>query len=67
MRNTQTYNGNDSKVTEALASYYFFQDDARFGGWQNYLTRSDDFHPFLLPHAPLGNALGTRVERAKHE
>jgi hypothetical protein len=46
MRHTQTYNGNDSKVTEALASYYFFQDDARFGGWQNYLLRSDDFTRF---------------------
>ncbi len=46
MRHTQTYNGNDSRFTEALASYYFFQDDARFGGWQNYLMRSDDFIAF---------------------
>jgi len=46
MRHTQTYNGNESKFTEALASYYFFQDDARFGGWQNYLLRSDDFIRF---------------------
>ena len=46
MRHTQTYNGNDSKFTEALATFYFFQDDARFGGWQNYLLRSDDFIRF---------------------
>lgn len=46
LRHTQTYNGNDSKLTEALASFYFFQDDARFGGWQNYLQRSDDFIAF---------------------
>jgi len=46
LRHTRTYNGNDSKLTEALESYYFFQDDARFGGWQNYLQRSDDFIRF---------------------
>jgi hypothetical protein len=46
LRHTQSYNGNDSKFTEALASFYFFQDDARFGGWQNYLQRSDDFIGF---------------------
>ena len=27
-------------------SYYFFRDDARFGGWQSYLQRSDDFIRF---------------------
>jgi len=43
LRHTQIYNGNDSKFTEALETYYFFQDDARFGGWQNYLQRSEDF------------------------
>ena len=43
MRHTRAYNGQDSRFTEALATYYFFQNDARFGGWQNYLQRSDDF------------------------
>lgn len=43
MRHTQVYNGNDGKFTEALATYYYFQDDARFGGWQSYMQRSDDF------------------------
>ena len=46
MRHTQTYNGHDSSFTEALDSYYFFRDDARFGGWQSYLQRSDDFIRF---------------------
>ena len=46
LRHTKTYNGHDAEVTEALASYYFFQDDARFGGWQAYLQRSDDFIRF---------------------
>ena len=35
-----------SEFTEALASYYYFRDDARFGGWQSYLQRSDDFIRF---------------------
>lgn len=46
LRHTQIYNGHDSRFTEALESFYFFQDDARFGGWQNYLQRSDDFIRF---------------------
>jgi hypothetical protein len=46
MRHTQTYNGHDSRVTEALANYYALRDDARFGGWQSYLQRSDDFIRF---------------------
>ncbi len=46
LKHTKMYNGQDSSVTEALASYYFFQDDARFGGWQSYLQRSDDFIRF---------------------
>jgi len=43
---TAIYNGQDGEFTEALASYYFFEDDARFGGWQSYLQRSDDFIRF---------------------
>ena len=46
LRHTKTYNGQDSSFTEALASYYSCQDDARFGGWQSYLQRSDDFIRF---------------------
>jgi hypothetical protein len=46
LRHTRTYNGNDMEFTTALSSYYAFRDDARFGGWQSYLTRSDDFIRF---------------------
>ena len=46
MRHTQAYNGHDTEFTEALATYYHFQDDARFGGWQGYLERSEDFIRF---------------------
>jgi len=46
MGHTRTYNGHDPEFTEALATYYFFRDDARFGGWQGYLERSDDFIRF---------------------
>jgi len=46
LKHTQAYNGHDSEFTEALASYYHFQDDARFGGWQSYLDRSEDFVRF---------------------
>jgi hypothetical protein len=40
------YDGADSNFTEALAGYFYFRDDARFGGWQAYLQRKDDFCRF---------------------
>jgi hypothetical protein len=46
MRHTRTYNGHDGELTTALESYYYFRDDARMGGWQGYLQRSDDFTRF---------------------
>jgi len=46
MRHTQGYNGHDPHFAEALSSYYYFREDARFGGWQSYLQRSDDFIRF---------------------
>jgi hypothetical protein len=46
LRHTRTYNGHDQDLTTALASYVYFRDDARFGGWQGYLQRSDDFIRF---------------------
>ncbi len=46
MSHTQTYNGHDTAFTDALEDYYIFRDDARFGGWQGYLERSDDFVRF---------------------
>jgi len=46
LSHVNSYNGQDSSVTEALSSYYFFQDESRAGGWQAYLQRSDDFIRF---------------------
>lgn len=46
MQLVRNFNGNDLEFTEAIAAYYFFQDDARFGGWQSYLSRSEDFIRF---------------------
>lgn len=42
----RTYNGNDEDFTQALGEYFYFRDDARFGGWQAYLQRSEDFIRF---------------------
>jgi hypothetical protein len=46
LRHTKTYNGNDADVTEALSTYVYFRDDARFNGWKSYLQRSDDYIRF---------------------
>lgn len=46
LRHTHNYSGTDQDVTTALASYVYFRDEARFGGWQGYLQRSDDFIRF---------------------
>jgi hypothetical protein len=59
MTHTRIYSGNDSEFTEALASYYHFRDDARFGGWQNYLQRSDDFIRFCC-HMHISEMLSAR-------
>jgi hypothetical protein len=59
MSHTRIYLGNDSEFTEALASYYSFQDDARFGGWQNYLQRSGDFIRFCC-HMHISEMLAAR-------
>ena len=42
----RTFNGHDEEFTEQLAEYFYFRDDARFGGWQAYLQRSEDFIRF---------------------
>jgi hypothetical protein len=56
---TRLYQGNDSEFTEALASYVNFREDARFGGWQNYLQRSDDFIRFCC-HMHISEMLSAR-------
>jgi hypothetical protein len=59
MRHTGFYTGNDADFTEALASYYYFRDDARFGGWQSYLDRSEDFLRFCC-HMHICETLSAR-------
>jgi hypothetical protein len=59
IRHTRLYNGHDGDFTEALASYYYFRNDARFGGWQSYLQRSDDFIRFCC-HLHIAQTLTAR-------
>jgi hypothetical protein len=59
MTHTRIYQGNDGEFTEALASYVQFRDDARFGGWQTYLQRSDDFIRFCC-HMHIAEMLSAR-------
>jgi hypothetical protein len=59
LRHTRTYNGHDMEFTQLLSSYYSFRDDARFGGWQSYLQRSDDFIRFCC-HLHIGEMLRAR-------
>lgn len=46
MSHMRGFNGHDEDFTEQLADYFYFRDDARFGGWQAYLQRSEDFIRF---------------------
>jgi hypothetical protein len=59
LRHTRTYNGSDGEFTTALESYYAFRDDARLGGWQAYLQRSDDFVRFCC-HMHIWEMLSAR-------
>jgi hypothetical protein len=59
IRHTRTYNGHDTDFTEALHKYYMFRDDARFGGWQTYLERSEDFIRFCC-HKHVEETLAAR-------
>ncbi|MEX0641472.1 MAG: hypothetical protein WD468_02160 [Pirellulales bacterium] len=59
MSHTRIYHGHDVKFTAALRNYYYFRDEARFGGWQNYLQRSDDFIRFCC-HLHLSEMLTAR-------
>ena len=56
---TQIYHSNDMEFTEALASYYYFRDEPRFGGWQAYLQRSSDFVRFCC-HMHISETLSAR-------
>ncbi|MEX0824913.1 MAG: hypothetical protein WD119_02040, partial [Pirellulaceae bacterium] len=46
LTHTRIYNGNDRAFTERLEKHVATADDARTGGWQGYLTRSNDFIRF---------------------
>jgi hypothetical protein len=59
MTHTRIYHGNDGDFAEALCNYYHFRNDARFGGWQNYLQRSDDFIRFCC-HMHIAEMLSAR-------
>ena len=59
LRHTRVYNGNDVGVTTALETYRYFKDDARTGGWQSYLQRSDDFIRFCC-HMHITEMLSAR-------
>lgn len=59
MTHTRIFHGNDPEFTEALASYYHFRDEARFGGWQSFLQRSDDFIRFCC-HLHISGMLSAR-------
>ncbi len=59
MTHTRIYDGSDNEFTQRLSSYYYFRDDARFGGWQSYLQRPDDFAKFCC-HLHLTETLAAR-------
>jgi hypothetical protein len=59
MTHTRIFQGNDVEFTEALASYYHFKDEARFGGWQSFLQRTDDFIRFCC-HMHISEMLSAR-------
>jgi hypothetical protein len=59
LQHTRVYNGQDADFTQALENYYYFRDDARLGGWQSYLQRSDDFVRFCC-HMHIWEMLSAR-------
>ena len=59
MQHMKSYRGNDAEFTTALEDYYYSRDDARMGGWQNYLRRSDDFIRFCC-HMHIWEMLSAR-------
>jgi hypothetical protein len=59
MSHVRLYHGTDAQVTTALQSYVYFRDEARFGGWQSYLQRSDDFIRFCC-HMHIAEMLTAR-------
>lgn len=59
LSHTRLYHGADAEFTRRLENYYYFRDDARFGGWQGYLERSEDFVRFCC-HLHITEMLAAR-------
>jgi len=59
LSHTRIYRGTDPELTQALKSYVYFREDARFGGWEAYLQRSDDFLRFCC-HMHISEMLAAR-------
>lgn len=64
LSHTRLYHGNDADFTRRLANYYRLRDEARFGGWQGYLQRSDDFVRFCC-HLHITEMLAERGGQGK--
>lgn len=56
---TRIYHGHDAEFTQRLESYFYFRDDARFGGYEGYLQRPDDFIRFCC-HTHVTETLAAR-------
>jgi len=52
----RTCNGNDEDYTDALGEFFSFRDATRFGSWQAYLQRSEDFIRFCSYQHFVGTA-----------
>ncbi len=59
LKHTRVYSGTDPDFTQALQSYAYFRDDARFGGWESYLQRSEAFIRFCC-HMLISEMLSAR-------
>jgi hypothetical protein len=66
LSHTRLYRGDDPDFTEKLANYVYVMDDGRLGGWQGYLTRSDDFIRFCC-HLHITEMLEMRGGRDKKD
>lgn len=59
LKHTRVYSGTDPDFTQALESYVYFRTDKRFGGWESYLQRSEDFIRFCC-HMHISEMLSAR-------
>lgn len=66
LSHTRIYRGDDAEFTQKLADTFYSDDDARFGGWQSYLSRSDDFIRFCCK-LHITEMLGSRGGKHKSD